>query len=97
MSQFKYHEHLEELGLCKCLIPLIHFEVKKGNKVCSYDKNGNWPNKGSHLIGLSSTIHLNDPEIPFHENVITQINRDMHCNWGTDAYCKEHLHLIIAG
>ena len=58
-------------------------------------KNGNWSKKGSHLIGLSSAIHLKDPEMPLHENVIAQINRDMHCNWKTEAYCIEHFHLII--
>lgn len=38
MSKFKYHEPLEELGLCTCLAPLILFEINLGNRIISYAK-----------------------------------------------------------
>lgn len=97
MRKIKYEDHLTTLGLCDCLIPLILFEINQGNKICSYDSNGKWPKEYSHLISLLHAIHLKDSQIPDHENVTVDKNLDMHCNWKTDAYCKVHHHLIIAG
>ncbi|QIO06975.1 hypothetical protein [Acinetobacter shaoyimingii] len=95
MRKIKYEDHLESLGLCECLIPLIQFEVKQGNKIMGYDTNGGWPEKGSHLIYLRQQLHLKHPDFPQHPNVNAMINRDIHCNWKTDAYCNFHHHLII--
>ena len=37
MKKIKYEDCLESLGLCECLIPLIKFEVRQGNKITRYD------------------------------------------------------------
>ncbi len=41
----KFHEHLETLGLCPCLISLIQFEISLGNKITSHNTHGGWPKK----------------------------------------------------
>lgn len=95
MRKIKYEDCLESLGLCECLIPLIKFEVSQGNKITRYDTNGNWPKKGSHLIYLRQQLHLKHPDFPQHVNVSAMFNRDIHCNWNTDAYCQMHHHFTI--
>lgn len=95
MGKFKYEDHLETLGLCECLIPLIQFEVKQGNNISGYDAHGQWPKEESHLIYLKQSLHLKNLNFPQHPNVQAQVNRDMHSNWHTDAYCTVHHHLII--
>lgn len=58
MGKFKYEDHLETLGLCECLIALIQFEVKQGNKISGYDTHAKWPKEESHLIYLKQSLHL---------------------------------------
>jgi hypothetical protein len=56
LGKFKYEDHLETLGLCECLIALIQFEVKQGNKISGYDTHAKWPKEESHLIYLKSLL-----------------------------------------
>lgn len=95
MRKIKYEEHLATLGLCECLIPIIRFEVSRGNKITGYDTNGKWPQKNSHMIYLRYQIHLEDLDFPQQANVDAKLNVDMHFNWKTEVYCKVHHHLII--
>ncbi len=75
----------ETLGLCECLIALIQFEVKQGNKISGYDTHAKWPKEESHLIYLKQSLHLKNLNFPQRPNVQAQVNRDMHSNWHTDA------------
>lgn len=64
MGKFKYEDHLETLGLCECLIALIQFEVKQGNKISGYDTHAKWPKEESHLIYLKQSLHLKNLNFP---------------------------------
>lgn len=96
MKKIKYEEYLESLGLCECLIPLIHFEIRQGNAITNYETNSNWPKKGCHRIYLKQMLHLTHHDFPRHPNIEAKYDPNIHYNWKSYAECLVHFHFVWA-
>ncbi|PPU68333.1 hypothetical protein XpiCFBP4643_09770 [Xanthomonas pisi] len=81
--------------LCPELAAVVAQEIARGNKVEREPVSCDWPEPGSVIAHLHSSLSVQKAELP--SGVATAICNDPHYGWYNEVYCSLHRHLLTAG